>query len=229
MHLIVGEVSAEYRGRGETDLARYKRLVIYKNDKTVSIHSDQGYKPLNYMASPAKLEETFKDDERIWTFTTKTESLTVTFHEVYDEINLHLGDHDPGHSIKRGNEKQLQYWLFKKLDQLDSTLVPLSLEYQTGDGPVDILARRGATLVPIEVKRVAPMNTVGQILRYRDALQEKNPHDPVECAIAAVEYKAKTLELAAKKGVQCIRIPGTWKEENASLEVLVSKTLLDLT
>lgn len=214
MHIVVGLISAQYSGRGETELAPYKRIVIHKADGTVSIHGDKGFKPMNYMSSASDLTVGEVEGDLVWTFKSKKEQLVVRFHEVFDEIQLELGQDDPGHSSKDKTESQLQAWLVDNLPKLDTNLYVSAREFQTGAGPVDLLAYEhdSNTMVCVEVKREAPMNTVGQVLRYVDAVQEAYPHAAVRGVIAAVEFKASTLKVAAKKNVECLVIPPNWHE-----------------
>lgn len=61
-------------------------------------------------------------------------------------------------------------------------------------------------LVAIEVKREAAMPTVGQVLRYVEALKEGHPEAEGRRP-AAVSFKDSTLRLAEKSGVQCLKVP----------------------
>lgn len=216
MIVVVGQISAVYSGRGETHLAPYKRIVMVKTDGSVSIHGEKGYKPMNYMTASKGYEESLNaSGEKIWTFATKKESLTITFHEIFDTIELPLGLDDPGYSSKLGQEKQLQEWLVEKLPEVRPGYQFKEREYQTGDGPVDLLAEEteSGALVAVEVKRTTTLNTVGQVLRYADALRLKHPERLIKAAVAAVTFKDSTLTLAAKKGVECLQVPETWAED----------------
>lgn len=214
MHLVVGVISARYTGRGDTTLDPYLRIVLQKEDGSVSVHSERGVKPLNYMGSSKERRESFNDKgERIWTFVGKGEILEVTFHSIVNEIHLDLGRDDPGHSRRDGTEVQLQEWLSRNLCHIENDLEFTHREYQTGNGPVDLLARQSSgAMVAIEVKRIAHMTTVSQVGRYLDALSEKHPDQVIVGAIAAVSFKAKTLELAEKKNIRCIQVPPDWHE-----------------
>jgi len=230
MHIIVGRLSAIYSGRGETNLPDYERIVMLKSDGTVSIHTDKGFKPVNYMASKSTLTETKNvNSERVWTFETKKEKLIITFHEIYDEVDIELGVSDPGHDSKDKTEHQLQGWLLENLSLLEPNVVALEREYQTGAGPVDLFGRVigeiiidenfkdkktpttfDNTYAAIEVKRIANMTAVGQVLRYVDALRETHPENTYVGLLVAVEFKAKTVEIAARKNVKCILVPEDW-------------------
>lgn len=220
MQAIVANLSAVYSGRGDSYLPPYDRMVMVKADGSVCIHCEAGYKPLNYMMAPTVLKETFEEDERVWTITGKNETLIITFHKVYEEINLPLGNEEPG-LIRDNTEAHLQEWLTSHLELFGDNVTLVSREYQTGAGPIDILAEGPSDeLVAIEVKRVAPMNTVGQVLRYKDALEEKHPGKLVIPVIAAVEFKASTLTIAEKKGVRCVVVPLTWQETTKNTDPL---------
>lgn len=213
MHIIVGKISAIYSGRGDSTLPEYERIVILKNDGTIAIHSDKGLKPLNYMSGPTTVDEIHINGNKIWKIATRKETLEITFHEIYDEIKLSIGTNEPGIHMDR-TEHQLQEWLTTNIQKIEPTIQYITREYETGDGPVDLYCRNieSNEYIALEVKRVAPMGTVGQVLRYLTALQENEPEKQHTAMIAAVEFKQKTLELAEKRGVKCLKIPENWHQ-----------------
>lgn len=227
MHIVVANLSAVYSGRGDSYLAPYNRIVIVKEDGSVSVHGEAGYKPMNYMMAPTELTETFEDGERVWTVEGKKESLTIYFHTVHEEIDFSLGTDDPGLK-KESTEQHLQEWLSNNISTLGEDYSFVAREFQTGSGPVDILAKRAGALVAVEIKRVAPMNTVGQVLRYMDALEEQFPQDRVEGLIAAVEVKDSTKKLARKKNIKCVELPEGWKSEGVQPEDRLGKSLFEV-
>jgi RecB family endonuclease NucS len=206
MLLIYANLSAHYSGRSDTLLSEHDRLVVLKSDGSVSIHADKGYKPVNYMASVVEFEEILVEGILHWNIWGKNEELEIIFHRIYTKVELKTPGEDLGHSLKAGSEKDVQDWIIENLLTIDPTLDYIGREYQTGAGPVDILASRGEKLVAIEVKKVAPMNTVGQVLRYTDALEETHPEKEILGIIMAVEFKPRTLTLAANKGIECVTI-----------------------
>lgn len=227
MKIVHGKISAKYSGRGKSTLAAYDRIALYKDDGSISIHNNVGYKPLNYMMAPTVLEETLEEGLLTWSFTGKNETLEITFHEVFQVFDLDIGSEDPGLE-RESTESHIQKWLLENLEVIGPNLTLVKDEYQTGSGPVDLLLERNdGALVPVEIKRVAPMNTVGQILRYVDGLEEKFPDLPVLGVIAALEFKASTLEIARKKNIQCVTIPGDWKDTGPA-KVKAATTLFDI-
>ena len=218
MHIVLANLSAVYSGRGNSILPPYDRMLLIKEDGSVSIHGDKGFKPMNYMVSKTEKTESYTETgELVWTFDSRNESLKVVLHKVYEEITFRSEEGaDPGVSADT-TEKDLQSWLAESLTKIDENLSFIEREYQTGDGTVDILAEHSnGALVAIEVKRVAPMGTVGQVLRYTDALKEKIPSRRIEGTIAALEIKDKTRTLAKKKGVSLMELPEDWRESQDS-------------
>lgn len=215
-------------GRGDTKLIAHDRVVIHKIDGTVSIHGDKGYKPMNYMASNSKFTVgTNINNETEWKFVTDNEELHITFHEIYDEISLDLGDEDPGYSSRNGTENQLQKWVVENLHTLMPEYEFIEREHETGAGKVDILASMGSTWIPIEIKKKAPMTTVSQIQRYVDAIKKREKHNNVVGVIAAIKFNAKTLKLADEYGLRCVEIPATW-ENSATDDSSIKPTLFTL-
>ena len=210
MEIIAGTLSAHYKGRGESHLSAYSRIVMIKDDGSVCIHGDTGYKPMNYMMAPTSRHEEVKDGKLILTITGKNEKLTITFTEVTETITLPLGNEDPG--LKRiSTEDHLQEWLYQHPEFFEPKIHRGEREYQTGRGPVDLFFEcyDGSGLV-VEVKRVAALNTVGQLLRYTDAIEENHPGRALVGVIAALEFKQSVLELAHKKNIICVEIPAEW-------------------
>ena len=64
MRLLIADCSVDYSGRLSAHLPKAKRLIMFKADGSVLIHSDGGsYKPLNWMMPPLSVEELDIDAE----------------------------------------------------------------------------------------------------------------------------------------------------------------------
>src|SRR5436190_1184376 len=58
VRLIIARCSIEYSGRLSTHLPEAVRLLVFKGDGSVLVHSDSGgYKPQNWMTPPTLIEE----------------------------------------------------------------------------------------------------------------------------------------------------------------------------
>ena len=52
MRMVIARCSADYTGRLGTHLPLATRLILFKGDGSISLHSESGYKPLNSMSPP---------------------------------------------------------------------------------------------------------------------------------------------------------------------------------
>ena len=195
--------SVKYSGRGDTTLAPHDRIVMMKDDGSVSVHSGEGVKPLNYMGAKAKVSEEIVDGERVLMFDSSKENLTVTIHRLINEIEWEVEDGEPG-LVRDGTESDLQEWLSKNMHAINNNLEFVEREYSTGAGPVDLYARDLMTGcdVLIEVKRVASSSAVYQIRRYLEG--HDNPQ--ARGMIVALDVRPRTRHLADKHGIEWVEV-----------------------
>ena len=100
MRVGIARCTVDYDGRLTAHLPEAVRLLMVKADGCVAVHADGGaYKPLNWMNAPNTLsldESTSDDATAIWHVRSpKGEKLTITIHEVIDELEHEMGV-DPG-------------------------------------------------------------------------------------------------------------------------------------
>lgn len=213
MRIIVASCSATYSGRGDTQLNRCTRAIIIKNDGSIAIHNDASNKPLNYMGKDGVLSEHIDDTgQQKLVIESRKENLTITLHEVISDTSFDLDLEDEG-LIRDGTEDHLQAWIAEHPECLGEGYRLIQREYPTGSGPVDLLMEDAdGNVIAVEVKRVAMLGAVYQVLRYVDALNQTEEHEGVRGLIAALDVRPKTLELAAKRGVECVTLPVDWNK-----------------
>jgi RecB family endonuclease NucS len=210
MRILIADCSVIYTGRGDTKMKRAVRSVIVKSDGAVSVHNDAGNKPLNYMGKGNVFSESIVDNELVWQFENTKENLTINLHHVLSDSHHALDLNDEG-LIRDGTEKHLQEWLAENPSTLGEGFTLVAREVQTGNGPVDLLMMNAlGEHIAVEVKRVAMLGAVGQIMRYTSALEEMELYGPVKGMIAALDVRPKTLKLAEKRGVECLTVREAW-------------------
>ena len=212
MRLILAHCTVDYVGRLESHLEAADRLIIVKNDGSVSIHADdRAYKPLNWMNPPCTLRELSieADDgedtgELLWIVeSTKGEQLRITLHEVYEDICRDLGI-DPGLE-KDGVEAHLQELLAEHVETLGKGYSLVRREYPTPIGPVDLLCRDAdGKTIAVEVKRRGGVDGVEQLTRYVELLNRDELLRPVEGVFAAQQIKPQARTLAEDRGFRCV-------------------------
>ena len=207
MRILVSDCTAVYQGRLSAELPRATRVLMFKADGSVLIHSDGGsYKPLNWMSPPCSVSEsTVGELMEVKVVNKAGEILTITIHEVHADYEHKLG-FDPG-LIKDGVESHLQRLLAENLDALAQGLTLVRREYPTAIGPVDILCKAaGGGSVAVEIKRRGEIDGVEQLTRYLELLNRDPLLAPVTGIYAAQEIKPQAKTLAHDRGIACVSV-----------------------
>lgn len=236
MHILQVDCDVRYLGRGDTTLSRGVRLLLIKEDGSVSVHRDKGMRPLNYMPHTSDMFDVIGDDGfRHMIFEHKHESLDVTVYNVLFET--HLDGFDEDDLERSGTERQLQAWLAEDNHLgyvLGDGTVFVCREYETGKGPVDILGMCNGHAVLVEVKRFAKRSDTFQLLRYREALRERCadarefgddvlptlvPRSDVTLSVESADEPVLVLvaeRFASKTKSECERLGIEWRQVSRS-------------
>ncbi|GIU85937.1 MAG: endonuclease NucS [Acidimicrobiia bacterium] len=203
MRLLVATCAVEYQGRLGARLAPATRLILFKADGSIAVHSDsKAYKPLNWMNPPCVIEDT---GDEIVARTPKGETLRIELHDVVLDTTVPLGD-DPGLE-KDGVEAELQQLLAARVQALREDLTLVRREYPTDIGPVDLLCCDGeGRTVVVEVKRVGEIAGVEQLLRYQERLDRDPRFAPTTGMLVAPVIKPQARVFAQSRGVTCVEI-----------------------
>lgn len=214
MRLVIAECSVDYSGRLDAHLPRARRLLMFKADGSVLVHSDGGsYKPLNWMTAPCRVEHGAPSDEdaeggvqEIWkVIPQKSEGqLMIRIYNLIAQIEEDLGD-DPG-LIKDGVEAHLQELLAEQLETILGSGWSLGRrEHPTPIGPVDILAYDPLRApVAIEIKRRGGIDGVEQLTRYLELLSRESRFEKIRGIFAAQEITRQARTLAEDRGIECL-------------------------
>ena len=203
MRLVVSRCSVEYDGRLGARLAPAVRLIVFKADGSVAVHSDaKAYKPLNWMNPPCTVTET---EDVITVATPKGERLVIELLEVLFDQTFELGE-DPGLD-KDGVEAELQVLIAARVEALREGFKLVRREYPTDLGPVDLLCRDGdGRAVVVEVKRIGEIAGVDQLLRYQERLDRDGTPAPTRGMFVATKIKPQARVYAESRGVECVEI-----------------------
>jgi RecB family endonuclease NucS len=205
VRIVVATCQVDYAGRLSAHLPMATRVLMFKADGSVLIHSDGGsYKPLNWMSPPCTLREGIAEDGRIeWTVSSRADdTLRIVVEDIHHDSSHELGV-DPGLQ-KDGVEKHLQELLADHPGTIEDGLTLVRREYPTAIGPVDLMCRdaQGAA-VAVEIKRRGEIAGVEQLTRYLDLLNRDARLGRVRGILAAQEIKPQARVLAEDRGVAC--------------------------
>lgn len=197
MRLVVAECSIEYAGRLRASLPAARRLILVKDDGTVIVHADKGHKALNWMSPPCTIVEKAEG----WVVTgSKGETLEISIDEIHSDTAIELG-FEPG-LTKAGSEDELQALLAINPHVIEPGARLITREHRTDLGPIDLLLTdpAGGTIV-IEVKRVAEIDAVDQLIRYLERLEADSTLQPTRGIVVAQRVKPQTRVYAESKGI----------------------------
>ena len=203
MRVVLADCTVDYDGRLSAHLPRATRLIMLKADGCVAVHADGGaYKPLNWMNAPNVFAE--KDDAFVVT-NNKNETLTISLHEVFEDVSHDLGD-DPGLQ-KDGVEAHLQKLLATEPSRLGNGMTLVRREFPTDIGPVDLLCRDADDeVVAVEIKRRGEIDGVEQLTRYLDFLNQNPDLAPVKGMFVAQEIKPQAKTLADHRSIDWLEV-----------------------
>ncbi len=201
LRLIVAHCEVHYRGRVSSVLPPAVRLVMCKSDGSVMVHSDAGgYKPLNWMTPPTRLEETA---ERIVVEKGSgagLERLEILITEIVSDTDHPMGDDAP--LVKDGVERDLQEALAAAPDALCDGLRLIRREYPTPVGPVDLMCVDDCGYVAVEVKRVGTIDAVEQLTRYLGYIRADRGMEGCRGILVAETVKPQARTLARSRGIE---------------------------
>jgi endonuclease len=203
VRIVIASCSVAYEGRLTASLAQATRLIMVKSDGSISIHSDdRAYKPLNWMTPPCTLAV---EPDRWVVCNPKGETLTITLHEVFQDVEHAFGP-EPG-LTKDGVEAHLQELLAATPERIEPGLRLVRREYETGIGPVDLLCRDAeGNAVAVEIKRVAELNAVDQLTRYLERLSLDSRLGGLRGVLVANSIKPQVSVLARDRGIVCVEV-----------------------
>jgi endonuclease len=216
MRVIVTECEVQYFGRGETFLSKGFRVVIIKQDGSVSVHANEGTKPLNYMPAGSTLTvKKFKNHEK-WFFVGKKEEIILKIFNITADQTFEVADSN-NKLVRFKTEKQLQELLAHNPEPIllshgeqTTDNIEIHTEYLTAAGAIDLLIHNHSreTTHIVELKRTAMLGAVDQCVRYLSAYSDDVPEQHsgyrIIVSLAAYDIRPNTRAQAERKKVHCV-------------------------
>ena len=108
---------------------------------------------------------------------------------------------------KDGVERHLQEELAATPAALGEGLTLVRREWPTEVGPVDLMCRDGdGEWVAVEIKRVATIEAVEQLMRYLDFIRVDPAKAGCRGVLAAQSIKPQAATLADSRGIRCVEV-----------------------
>ncbi|MGZ4430126.1 MAG: endonuclease NucS domain-containing protein [Gaiellales bacterium] len=198
MRVLIARCEIGYHGRAVTRLGSGDRVVLFKEDGSLCVHADNGYRPLNYMAGPTSVTED-GDVIRIYR-PASDETLVIVLEEVFQDTVLDLND--DAVLEREGAERQIHLLLERAPETIEPGLVLLERERFTDTGPIDLFCRDadGRTVV-VEVKRTRAVAAhVEQLTRYCERVDIDPAHKPCRGILVAPEIAPQAQVMCEARG-----------------------------
>ncbi len=214
MRILVARCEIAYHGRATTRLGAGDRVILFKEDGSLCVHADRGFKPLNYMPGPTAVSQ---DGDVIRVYRPASdESLVIVVHEVFQDTQQPLED---GAVLEHeGAERQIHLLLEQAPETIEAGLAVLERERFTDTGPIDLFCRdaEGRTVV-VEVKRTRAVAAhVEQLTRYCQRVDLDPAHAPCRGILVAPEIAPQARVLCEARGYTFVELDfGVLKGEAA--------------
>jgi endonuclease len=204
VRLLVARCEIAYHGRATTRLGAGDRVILFKDDGSLCVHTDRGFKPLNYMAGPTSVQEQ-GDVIRVYR-PASDETLVIVLSDVHTDLRYEL--EDPAVLERDGAEREIHELLERAPEVIEAGLLVLDRERFTDVGPVDLFCRdtAGRTVV-VEVKRVRAVAAhVEQLTRYCERVDLDPAHRPCRGILVAPDIAPQARVMCEARSYDFVRI-----------------------
>jgi hypothetical protein len=205
---VTGLCSVNYQGRAASKLDRGERLVIKKQDSALLVHGPDNYQPKNWQPTVDrwKVEIDEEHDEMILEArrTNPEELVEIRF----ERIDLVFVDQlvDKSDLKIRGHEVDIHEAIEEKPEMVEEGLKVIERERETPAGFIDVFCRDGNNdYVVIEVKRNPDYNTVLQLQRYVDEIDEEFSGN-IRGILVAPKMTDKILAYLEDRGLEFVEV-----------------------
>ncbi len=205
-----GLCTVNYQGRAKSKLDRGERLVIKKQDSAILVHGPENYQPKNWQpeVDSYSVKVEYIEDEEMLVLEARRnnpdevveirfESIDLlTVHKLVDKSDLKI----------RGHEVDIHEAIEDDPDIVEEGLNVVKREKETPAGFIDVFARdEDDQYVVIEVKRNPDYNTVLQLQRYVDEIEEEFSGE-IRGILVAPKMTQKILDYLEDRGLEFVEV-----------------------
>ncbi|HHQ45496.1 MAG TPA: DUF91 domain-containing protein [Candidatus Altiarchaeales archaeon] len=201
--VLAAKCSIEYWGRSRSVIGAGDRLIIYKPDSTLLIHSPEGFKPTNWMSSPTDtIAEAGEGFFTLHSQRTKSpyEEMKIRVEHVHD-YKCYCGMRDGGKLELTHTERDMQDYLAENMHLISKDFRLKAREYRTPLGFIDLYGKLNGKYCAVELKvERAGLPAALQIKRYKEWLEEHVKAD-AEAILVATSITPNAKKLLEKNRI----------------------------
>lgn len=214
---VVARCRVRYEGRAESTLAEGDRVILFKPDGTLLVHSARGLKPVNWQPSGAVFHARRENGVLVVTSSRSAPKETVRMELVELHAVMSVELEDGAALALSGSEADLHAVLHARPDLVEPGFSVDGAERDTGRGPMDIVGtdERGRRVV-VEVKRrAASVADVEQLRRYVERERAARA-GVVRGVLLAPQVSGKARRYLDELGLECREVDWARAREAAT-------------
>ncbi|MFB6215507.1 MAG: endonuclease NucS [Candidatus Aenigmatarchaeota archaeon] len=203
---VNGLCMVNYQGRAKSKLDRGERLVIKKQDSALLVHGPDNYQQKNWQPEVDSWKVENDDKELVLTAERNNpeEMVEIRFEKIDMVTVKQLVDKS---DLKiRGHEVDIHESIEDDPEIVEEDLTVIERERETPAGFIDVFARDADNnYVVIEVKRNPDYNTVLQLQRYVDEIDEAFS-GKIRGILVAPKMTDKVLDYLEERGLEFVEV-----------------------
>jgi len=224
---IVGRCEVDYRGRASSKLGEGERMLMVKEDRSLTVHKKDRHAPVNYQRAGCELSVSCEGEAIKLTSKNAGEVLSARFSGI-KFIGVFQMEDDEDLSLV-GKEKDLSSLVQAEPHLIEPGLVPLEMEKSIRTGGIDVYARdKEGNLVVVELKRrAAGLDAVTQLKRYVGEIRRLHK-EKVRGILCAPSLTPNAREMLASEGLEFIPLdPSIEHMEQGRVKLIKSQKRID--
>lgn len=203
---VNGLCTVDYTGRASSKLDRGERLLIKKQDSALLVHGPENYQPKNWQPEVDRFNTEVKHGSLVIEALRRDPDEKVEI--FFDEVSLITVDQlvDKSELKVAGHEVDIHESIEEEPEMVEEGLKIVERERETDAGYIDVFARDSEDdYVVIEVKRNPDYNTVLQLQRYVEEIEEEFEAS-VRGILVAPKVSDKVLDYLDERGLEFVKV-----------------------
>ncbi|MFB6192848.1 MAG: endonuclease NucS, partial [Candidatus Nanohaloarchaea archaeon] len=205
---INGLCSVNYQGRAKSKLDRGERMVIKKQDSAILVHGPQNYQPKNWQPEVDSYSVEVDEENSHLILEAKRNNPEEIVEIRFEELDFLAVDQmvDKSELKIAGHEVDIHESIEEEPGIVEEGLKVIERERETPAGFIDVFARDSDdNYVVIEVKRNPDYNTVLQLQRYVDEIEDEFQGE-VRGILVAPKMTDKVLNYLEERNLEFVEV-----------------------
>ena len=205
---VNGLCSVNYQGRAASKLDRGERLVIKKQDSAILVHGPDNYQPKNWQPEVDSYSVSIDDEEDALILKAERMNPEEIVEIRFERIDFLSVDQlvDKSELKVSGHEVDIHEAIEDEPEIVEEGLNVIERERETPAGFIDVFARdKEDGYVVIEVKRNPDYNTVLQLQRYVEEIEDEFK-GKIRGMLVAPKITDKVLDYLEERGLEFVEV-----------------------